>query len=314
MIIESELKQDINFNTKVGKYNVSSELFVDFVFNERCNCNCKFCIANTKDMAIEDFNTWKINTKSMFEVFDIHDIIILGGESTIDPHFFEKVDYIGKVMDKKDRNIILTTNGIMLRNPEFLSKICESIITTVNISYMHYDKTKNDAIMRGHTLTIDEIENIKRVLNAHQMKLRLNVNVFKGNCDTAKEMIAYVDTLKDVTDAIKFSPMIKTESFGSQNDVTQFTNDVAFTQDEIDSLFDEFCTYGNLMSTNEQVFGYVKYKEVDVHGCTVILKYSQLSELFDKTKEIINLKMYPNGNLSNIWDSQDSSINALLSA
>lgn len=313
-MIEPELNQNVNFATKIGKYNVSSEVFVDFIFNEKCNCNCKFCIANIKNMAIEDIDVWKANTKSMFEVFDVHDMIILGGEATIDPKFFEKLDYIGQVMDQKERNIILTTNGVMLRNPAFLSRVCDSIITTINISYMHYDKAQNDAIMRGNTLTIDEIRTVRRVLNDHHMKLRLNSNVFRGNCDTVEEMIAYIDTFKDVADVIKFSPMIETKSFGSKDDVTQFTDTMALTQDQINTLYDELCTHGNIVSTNEKVFGYVRYKELNIQGCTVVLKYSQLSELFDKTKEIINLKMYPNGNLSNIWDSQDNSINALLSA
>ena len=311
-MIESELKQKVNFCNKVGKYNVSSEAFVDFIFTEKCNCNCKFCIANTKSRAIDNLEAWKRNTKAMFRTFDIHDIIILGGESTIDPKFFEKVNYIGQVMDKKKRNIILTTNGVMLRNPKFLEKLCNTVITTVNISYMNHNKEKNDSIMRGNTLTVDELREVRRVLNSHGMTLRLNSNVFRGNCDTVEEMLEYINTLKDVSDAIKFSPLISTESFNSEDDVSLFTNTNSMSQSEINNLYNDFCNCGTVVGTNDKVFGYVEYKVVDVHDSTVILKYSQLSEMFDRTKEVANLKMYPNGNLSNIWDSRDSSLNSLL--
>ena len=312
--MEPEIKQNVKFDTNVGKYMVSSEAFVDFIFNEKCNCNCKFCIANVNNKVKEDLDTWKKHTEAMFKVFDIKDIIILGGESTIDPYFFEKVDFIGNVMNKTNRNIILTTNGIMLRNKNFLDKLCKTVITTVNISYMNADRDKNISVMRGNVLTVDELKEIRKTLNNNNMTLRLNSNVFRGNCDNVKEILFYIDTLKDAADAIKFAPLIKTDSFGTESSVSNFTDEVVMSQEEIDLLFDEVCKCGDDILSNDGVFGYVKYNELTINGCKVLLKHSQLSELFDKNKEIANLKMYPNGNLSNLWCStkNDNNLNYLL--
>lgn len=312
--MEPEIKQNVKFDKNVGKYKVSSETFVDFIFNENCNCNCRFCIANVNKKVREDLDTWKKHTDAMFKVFDIKDIIILGGEATIDPLFFEKLEFIGKVMNKKKRNIILTTNGIMLRNKRFLSTLCGSIVNAVNISYMNHDSMKNTDVMRGNVLTRTELREIKKTLNSHGILLRLNANVFKGNLDTLEEIVEYVDALKDCADAIKFAPLIKTDSFGTKNEISDFTDGVVLSQDDVDRLFGEVCAYGDSILSNDSVFGYVKYNELVIHGCKVVLKHSQLSELFDKDREIANLKMYPNGNLSNLWNSDmnQNNLNYLL--
>ncbi len=308
----AEIKQNVKFNDKVGRYNVSSELFVDFIFTERCNCHCKFCISNVCETAVVDFERWKANTKKLFELFDINDIIILGGEATLDNIFFSKLKYIEDLLrgqELKQRNIILTTNGTMLRNIYFLEKLSRSIITTVNVSYMNHKPNKNKSIMRsGKLLTHDELVTIRNYLNKRGITLRLNVNVFKGNCDTVEEIEEYVETMKDCADAIKFSPLIKTEHFGSVPEVSEFTDRVVMEQEEIDSLFDAVVAKYKKPSqyaTNDKVFGYVKYDQLMIDDRQVILKHSQLSELFDVEHEIVNLKVYPNGNVSNIWDSRD---------
>lgn len=36
---------------KLGQYRVSEQLFIDLIFNNKCNFACPFCIANTKDFA-----------------------------------------------------------------------------------------------------------------------------------------------------------------------------------------------------------------------------------------------------------------------
>lgn len=85
----TEMIQNVNYS-KLGNFLVSNEIFLDLVFTEKCNFKCKYCIANTKCFAIANFERWKQNLKRTFDIFDIKNIIILGGEATIDPLFFEK--------------------------------------------------------------------------------------------------------------------------------------------------------------------------------------------------------------------------------
>ena len=48
-----EMKHEVKYK-KMGKYLVSDTLFLDLIFNNSCNCNCPFCIANTKTFAREN--------------------------------------------------------------------------------------------------------------------------------------------------------------------------------------------------------------------------------------------------------------------
>lgn len=50
----SEVEKDFFFNKKQN-YLVSNHIFLDLIFNNKCNYNCKFCIAKTKTYCEEDF-------------------------------------------------------------------------------------------------------------------------------------------------------------------------------------------------------------------------------------------------------------------
>ena len=65
-----------------------------------------------------------------------------------------KLNCLENVVDRsKTDHIILTTNGIALRKEGFLDRICSSAIDSVNLSYMHYDKSVNDTIFSNKTLS-----------------------------------------------------------------------------------------------------------------------------------------------------------------
>ena len=186
--VESELAQRHNW-TKTGRYSVTNELFLDLVFTDKCNCSCPFCISRTKEYAKDDFAKWKDSFKQTLDIFDIKNLIILGGESTVDERFFERLEFIHSVIKhKKINNVILTTNGIRLKDKKTLQSIIDSDINAVNISYMNYDKAKNDRIFGNNTLTRGEIREIYSELKRHAVNMRLNTNVYRGNVDSLSEM------------------------------------------------------------------------------------------------------------------------------
>ena len=121
--MRNEVSKEFGFHKK-GKYVVGNRIFLDLVFNNKCNFNCPFCIARTKSYSDSDLGKWKKAIKKTLEVFkeEIDSLIILGGEATVDPDFFVKLDYIDEIT--KDNHIftILTTNGYMLKNDKFLEK------------------------------------------------------------------------------------------------------------------------------------------------------------------------------------------------
>ena len=288
---------------QIGKYSVSNELFLDLIFTEKCQCNCKFCIAKTPEYAEENFERWKKNLYKTFEVFDVRNIVILGGESTIDKRFFEKLDILKDVIkDKNVSNVILTTNGIVLRNKTFLTKVINSCINTINISYMNYDKKINDSIFQVNTLSKKELKEIYKTLCENDMTMRLNVNVYKNNLDTVEEMQNYVKNMAGLCNEIKFSPLMPTDMFNTISEVIEYTNKVSLSKEEITQLYDNFSKTCKVVSENNNVFGLVNYKEVNIYEQSVILKYAQVEDTYDLNTVIPTLKLYPNGNLSNEWN------------
>jgi len=298
----TEMIQNVNYS-KLGNFLVSNEIFLDLVFTEKCNFKCKYCIANTKCFAIANFERWKQNLKRTFDIFDIKNIIILGGEATIDPLFFEKLDILKEVIKGKGvDNIILTTNGSMLRSQKFLEKLVKSCVTSINLSYMNYRKDLNDKIMVGNTLTKEEVKNVFETLKQHGMTMRINTNVFLHNNDTIQEMTEFVGFFKGCCDTIKFSPLMPTDMFDTVDEVTEYTNCVSLKTEDIRNLYDDFAKLHSTISKNSGVFGLIPYRELNVSGQNVILKYMQVEDTYDLDTVIPSLKLYPNGNLANEWN------------
>lgn len=297
-----EMTQKVEYSRK-GKWLVSNELFLDLIFNDKCNCDCKFCIAKTPTYAEENYDKWVENIEKTFEIFDIRNVIILGGEATIDRRFFDKLQVLERVVKGKNvDNIILTTNGIMFRSKDFIERLKGSCVNTVNMSVMNYDKEKNDSVMCGNTLSREEIKRTYDILKQNNRTMRLNVNVFKDNCDTVEEMKNYVDYFNGCADIIKFSPLMPTNMFCTVHSVTEYTNKMSLSKDVIRKLYDDFAKEANILIENKGVFGLVEYKEVDLNGQKVILKYAQVEDTYDLDRVIPTLKLYSNGALSNEWN------------
>lgn len=298
--MNTELSQNAKW-TEIGKYTVTSELFIDLIFNSACNCNCPFCIAKTETFADENTEKWKISLKKAFEIFDIKNVIILGGEATIDPHFWDKISYLSDLV-KTAQNIILTTNGIKLRSQAFLDKLLDSCITSVNLSYMNHNKEVNDSIFVANTLTRQEIKYIYDGLKAKGKTLRLNANVYRGNLDSIPELQGFTEYFSGCCDYIKFSPLMNTEMFGTVDKILNYSKSVSIPENEIRKLYDDFSKQHTVINQASNILGFVDYSELSVFGQGVILKYAQVEDKYDRDKVIPTLKLYPNGNLSNEWD------------
>ena len=301
--MKNEVSKKIEFIEK-GKYLVSNKLFLDLVFNNKCNYNCKFCIARTKTYSTEELDKWKKAIEKTLRVFKgcIESMIILGGESTIDPYFFTRLDYINELTKDKHIFTILTTNGSMLKNDKFLEKVASSSIDSVNISVMNYNHETNNELMGANTLNRDELKHIYDVLHEHGKTVRFNTNVAKNNLNTVEEMESYVKYFKGCFDAIKFTPLMKTDMFDTVDEVLEYTHKYAMSKEEIKELFDNFANKHKKNFQNDKVFGLINYADLTIYGEHVILKYEQIEDMYDLDKLIPTLKLYPNGNLSNEWN------------
>ena len=287
---------------KAGCFQVSSELFLDVVFTSACDCVCPFCIARTRNYAEENREAWEQAVKDAFQLFDIRNVILLGGEATIDPDFWDKLRILARAMEGQHTDhLILTTNGTRLRDPDFTGKLISSRIDAVNLSRMHYAQAANDRIFGRETMTKEEIAELYRRLKAAGKTLRLNVNVWRGNLDSSDEMENFVRMFAGNCDAVKFTPLMETAMFDTVDEVTCYTHEKAIPEKEIAGLWEELIARHTLKRRASRVLGFVDYAEAEVFGQRVILKYAQVEDKYDRETMIPTLKLYPNGCLSNEW-------------
>ena len=298
--------------TQAGPYRVSSELFLDVIFTSRCDCSCPWCIARTETFAEEDPAAWRKGLEDAFRLFPVRNVIILGGEAAADPRFEEKLSFLSRIAEAHSvDHLILTTNGNRLREPGFLATVLDSRIDAVNVSRMHYRQEDNDRIFGRDTLTPEEIRALYGRLKSAGRTLRINVNVWRGNLDTTEEMEAFVRAFAGACDAVKFTPLMKTEMFGTVPEVTAYSGKAAMEEKDIAELWDRFTAGHPATRQAEGVLGFVKYAETEAFGQKVILKYAQVEDKYDRGTEIPTLKLYPNGCLSNEWSFQNDVRNRL---
>lgn len=298
---KNELDQRLQW-IEVGCWRVYSELFLDLVFTNDCNCACPWCIARTRQTAQEDRPAWEQALRDAFAYFPIKSVILLGGEATVDPAFFEKLEFVERELAAHPvEHLILTTNGIRLTQPRFLDRLLGSGIDAVNLSRMHWDQAENDRIFRAETPTIPQIGELFRALRARGKTLRVNVNVWRGNLDSVEALLQMIQTLSGLCDAVKLTPLMRTELFDTVPQVTACAERLALSEAEIRSLWDALAERCQVLRRNRSVLGFVEYAELEYRGQRVLLKYAQVEDKYDRQREIPTLKLYPNGCLSNEW-------------
>lgn len=125
--------------------------------NRTCNNQCVWCYAqNAQDQIMKLENA--VQVIDSLKAINIKKIVLIGGEPTIYPHFFEVLEYI----NKKHISISIVTNGRKFADIEFVKKCVDKGIKSINISLKafteddYYKLTKsgglNEAIKGYHNL------------------------------------------------------------------------------------------------------------------------------------------------------------------
>lgn len=113
---------------------VSDNLYLSIVVTNVCQRNCPYCINSLTDRSLSlPLKKGKVNIRRAVEEFGIKEAVILGGEPTLYPGLFELIRFLRS--DCGLRKVGLTTNGIKLRDADFLDSLVGTGIDFVNISY-----------------------------------------------------------------------------------------------------------------------------------------------------------------------------------
>lgn len=306
------------FQNKGRDFLLSTQPYLDIVFNDSCNCKCKFCIAHLvhkKERAIinEDFLA-----KIKFAIFKmgVREVLLLGGEPTINDDIFQIIDYL-KVFYNRPYGLVdkicITTNGHRLVTDEkYADKLINSGITHMNISLMSLDPEKQAWINGGSKVYfgIDTLNIIYTKCRNAGVMLRINNNVFKKNHDSVVDMLTFYDRVKHLCNSVKFSPLLKTDSFSTVNVVTAFNGAHILSDDEYDKLWSGMEEYfeGVPIVHNKLTFGFVPYSMI-LLPTPIILNHNQHGKLREKVvkeKKINNLKLLVTGDLSLSWNREES--------
>ena len=281
--------------------SVNNPIDITTVLTDKCNLKCRFCIAAYKAPRPEATITeMRVALEAMFKHFHIDNILTLGGEATYSSKFIEWLGVVGKYKNSV-RDLILTTNGTRLEDEKFLKIVADSPLTSLNLSYHHYDKAANDALSRGKTLTVDQIAKIHKVLSSNGKSLRLNVVSQKGGIDTAEKLARYAETFAGRVDMIKITQMQKTAQYDVMTGGYTSEN---FVKTEIyNSMLDEYGAGCPVVAQNNNVFSIegLKMKIVDHGGQKVMLVYAQDENSKAYVPDIEDLKIHPDASVTNSW-------------
>lgn len=294
-------------NNKI--FRLSTYPYLDIVFNDHCNANCKFCIAKLLHKQVKcNLENHKKKVKYAIENLGVKEVLLLGGEPTINDDIFEMIEYLkGFNLNK----ICITTNGLrMAKDYKYAIKLLSSGITHLNLSLMNINIKKQQEINGSNMyITKNNLNMFKELAEICKVDLRINTNVFLGNNNSLSEMMEFYNTVKNCCDSVKFSPLLKTDNFSTVNEVTEFNRIHTLSDETYDKLWSDL---ENEMSQypivrNKETFGFVEYSMI-LADTPIILNYNQHGKLREKVvseNKINNIKLLATGELSLSWNREE---------
>jgi hypothetical protein len=165
-----------------------------------CNGSCAWCIEQSGYHPTERA-PWQV-IADVAVATGKQNIILLGGEPTIHPHFGDVV----KRLSRADRNVYVTTNGSMLSRPFVYENL--SGVRGVNISIHNYRMNHNYRIT-GVLLDEGVLRDAIQALHEIDASARLNCNCIQGHVDSRSEMGLYIKLFAQVigADEVRFAEL-----------------------------------------------------------------------------------------------------------
>ncbi len=179
-----------------------------------CNYRCSFCHAETKkqikDIAIKALYLKILLLKKKW----VHTILLSGGESTLEKHFFQIVDFITKHW----LSFGIVTNGSTIYQKDFLARLNGLGIKNIYLSIHGHKEVHNDLV--GDPNSFEKVMSIIADLrdNYPHIKLFLNYVVVKQNVESIGDTVSALKELEYPWLPIKFS-FLEPEWAGDNKDL-----------------------------------------------------------------------------------------------
>ena len=327
-ILDSEIFRTSSYTPKVirgEEFQLADYPYLDVVMTDRCNSKCKFCIGDLLHDKIDgDLESFTAQIDHVVRNLNVREILLLGGEPTIAPMLFPLLEWLGGDFRRQGglrmlNKVCMTSNGKKLKDPEFRAKLFRhGIITHLNLSLMSLDSEQQNFIHGSRSnVTLEDLQRIWWDCLHYGVNLRINTNVYKTNNDTSMKMFDFIHSVDGMCNSIKFSPLLQTDSFSVIPEVNEFNREYILTPDTYEELFNSTARIlgqdGGLTIHNPNTFGFVEYTMVtpgkgEKLNVPVIFNYNHRGRMLHQAtvyKQINNIKLLPNGNLSRSWNREE---------
>ena len=295
-------KQNKYIPTDIGI--VSDNSYLSIVATNNCQCKCAYCINSETDHQLNlPMAKAVYNIRKLIRKYGVKEAIILGGEPLLHPNI---LDLIRDLRESTDLQMIrLTTNGIKLKNnPDFIKELVHKDwgIQGINISFHNQD-----------FMTLNELYDVYKWIKKFNsnIKVRVNMNIWKGNCDTLNLLNSHLYSIRFV-DEVRVSNIIPKDSF-SVNPVNKGT-DLVLSDEEYISLFTKLIKKYEDKYTiieNKDTLGFVRYLLIPTK-CPIIINWNLESKVAEQVCEndIVNRKINTfkclvNGDISLSWNTNN---------
>jgi len=164
--------------------------------NRNCNNQCSYCYAKNTwhNSCMMDFEKVKEAVDRLCEN-GIKRIVLIGGEPTLYPHFFQTVEYIRN----KGIPVYIPSNGRIFSNHDFSKKMADVGISGIDISLKAVDEEsyKQGTGVNGFRQMLDGYHNLKE----------LGINVTASYVITKYDEVEF-DKLIELAERESISPMM----------------------------------------------------------------------------------------------------------
>lgn len=290
--------------TEIGL--VSDNAYLSIVATNNCQCNCPYCINSETDRKLSLPTDKAIaNIKKLVQKYGVKEAIILGGEPTLHP------DIIGLVRRLRHESglkmIRLTSNGIKLKNEQFLRTLIDPIdgIQGLNISCHNEDFMPYDDL-------IQICKNIRSINPA--IKIRINTNIWNGNLDNWRDFSHHYSILHNHIDEMRVSNIIPKDDFSVNSENKGL--DMILPDDMYGRIFNGIIKQfaGVSPIVNYKTLGFVKYVLLPL-PTPIIINWNigstvseQICENDIKNRQINTFKCLVSGNISLSWTENNTLI------